>query len=35
MRPELFIPGRKFFVAAQLFTGGCGELFLRAFLAAG
>jgi hypothetical protein len=34
-RPEPFLPGRKLFVAAQLFTVGSGELFLRALLAAG
>ena len=34
MRPELFLAGRKFFVAAELFTAGCGEL-PRALLAAG
>jgi len=26
MRPATFLPGRKFFVAAELFTVGCGEL---------
>jgi len=26
MRPATFMPGRKFFVAAELFTVGCGEL---------
>jgi hypothetical protein len=34
MRPALLLPDRKTFVAAQLFTVGCGELFLRALLAA-
>ncbi|HEY3853401.1 MAG TPA: hypothetical protein VGO67_03295, partial [Verrucomicrobiae bacterium] len=35
MRPALILAGRKFFVAAQLFTVDCGELFLRALLATG
>jgi hypothetical protein len=26
MRPALTLPGRKLFVAAELFTVGCGEL---------
>jgi hypothetical protein len=26
MRPATFLPGRKSFVAAELFTVGCGEL---------
>jgi hypothetical protein len=34
MRPATFMPGRKFFVAAELFTVGCGEL-PWALLAAG
>jgi hypothetical protein len=34
MRPVLLLSRRKFFVAAQLFTVGCGEL-LDGFLAAG
>ena len=34
MRPELSLSSRKFFVAAELFTVGCGEG-LRALLAAG
>jgi hypothetical protein len=34
MRPATFLPGRKFFVAAKLFTVGCGEL-PQAPLAAG
>jgi hypothetical protein len=34
MRPVSTLPGRKFFVAAELFTVGCGEL-PRALLAAG
>jgi len=35
MRPGIFLPRRKLFVAAELFTVGCGELVLRALLAAG
>jgi hypothetical protein len=35
VRPPSTLAGRKFFVAAQLFTVGCGELVLRALLAAG
>ncbi len=35
MRPLPLYSGRKFFVAAELFTVGCGELILRALLAAG
>jgi len=35
MRPATFLPGRKILVAAELFTVGCGELVLRALLAAG
>jgi hypothetical protein len=34
MRPELSLSSSKFFVAAELFTVGCGES-LRALLAAG
>lgn len=34
MRPASTLPGRKFIVAAELFTVGCGEL-PRALLAAG
>jgi hypothetical protein len=34
MRPASTLPGRKFFVAAELFTVGCGEL-PPALLAAG
>jgi hypothetical protein len=34
MRPATFLPGRKIFVAAELFTVGCGEL-PWALLAAG
>jgi hypothetical protein len=34
MRPACSLPGRKFFVAAELFTVGCGDL-PRALLAAG
>jgi len=34
MRPASNLPGRKFFVAAELFTVGCGEL-PWALLAAG
>jgi hypothetical protein len=34
MRPATFLPGRKSFVAAELFTVGCGEL-PRDLLAAG
>jgi hypothetical protein len=34
MRPVANLPGRKFFVVAELFTVGCGEL-PQALLAAG
>src|SRR5271157_4188969 len=34
MRPGFILPGRKLFVAAELFTVGCGEL-PQALLAAG
>jgi hypothetical protein len=35
MRPAIVLTDRKFFVAPELFTVGCGELVLRALLAAG
>jgi hypothetical protein len=35
MRPATCLPGRKIFVTAELFTVGCGDLVLRALLAAG
>jgi hypothetical protein len=35
MRPASNLPGRKFIVAAKLFTVGSGDIFLLALLAAG